>query len=89
MANDFTGRILRITNAGQIPLANLKVEGGIWTGGTAGDVFSIVDAAGRQYDWTFPADGSAVVITKLGWLSGPVTILTIPHGEVQFYLGTR
>ncbi len=89
MANDFTGRVLKITTTGQIPLANFKVEGGIWTGGTAADVFSIVDVAGRQYDWTFPADGSAVTITKLGWLSGPVTITSMPHGEVQLYLGTR
>ncbi len=89
MANDFTGRVLKITATGKIPLANFKIEGGIWTGGTAGDVFSIVDVAGRQYDWTFPTSGDAVVITKLGWLSGPVTITAIPHGEVQLYLGTR
>lgn len=89
MANDFTGRILKMTTTGQIPLANFKVAGGIWTGGTAADVFSIVDAAGRQYDWTYPGDGSAVVITKLGWLSGPVTITALPHGEAQFYLDTK
>jgi hypothetical protein len=88
MANDFTGRILRITATGVIPLANLKVEGGNWTGATAGEVFAITDVAGREYTWTFPTEGD-VTITKLGWLSGPVTITTIGGGQVLLYLGTR
>jgi hypothetical protein len=87
--NDFTGRQWRIVTTGEIPFANIKIEGGIWTGGTAGNVFTLVDAAGREFDWTFPADGSAVVITKLGWLDGPVTITAMPSGEVQLYLGTK
>lgn len=89
MANDFTGRILKLTTTGTIPLANFKIEGGIWTGGTAADIFTLTDVAGRSYDWTFPADGSAIVISKLGWMSGPVVITSLPHGEVQLYLGTR
>jgi len=87
--NDYTGRIMRLVTTGTIPFANFKIEGGIWTGGTASDQFSIVDAAGRQYDWVFPSSGDAVVITKLGWLSGPVTITSLPHGEVHLYHGTR
>jgi hypothetical protein len=85
--NDFSGRQWRIVVPGSIPYANAKIDGGIWTGGTAGDVFTITDEAGREYDWVFPADGSAVTITKLGWLSGPITITSIPHGEVQLYIG--
>jgi hypothetical protein len=89
MANDYTGRILKLTTTGTIPLANFKVAGGIWTGGTAADLFSLVDVAGRQYDFTFPADGSAVTIYKMGWLSGPVVVTSLPHGEVQLYLDTK
>jgi hypothetical protein len=88
MANDFTGRVLKITTTGTIPLANFKVKGGIWTGGTAADVFTLVDAAGRSYDWTYPASGD-VSIFELGWVSGPAAITSMPHGEVQLFLGTK
>ena len=90
--NNWTGRQIRLvtssTNAVS-PYKNLKIDGGIWTGGTAGDQFSFTDVAGREFDWIFPADGSAVVITKLGWLSGPITITSLPHGEVQLYIGGK
>jgi len=89
VTNNYTGRIWRLVTTGTTPLANAKIEGGIWTGATAADLFSIVDVAGRQYDWQYPADGSAVVITKLGWLSGPITITSLPRGEVHLYMGTR
>ena len=89
MSNDFTGRILKITTTGTIPLANFKVEGGIWTGGTSTNTFSLVDVAGRQYDWNWPSSGDAVVITKLGWMSGPVSIIGTFTGEIHLYLGTR
>jgi hypothetical protein len=85
--NDYSGRILRLVTTGTIPLANFKVKGGVWTGGTAADQFSLVDEAGRQYDWIFPSSGM-VTIFELGWLSGPVTITSLPHGEVQLFLGT-
>jgi len=85
--NDYSGRILRLVTTGTIPLANFKVKGGLWTGGTTSDVFSLVDEAGRQYDWVFPQYGN-VSISEMGWLSGPVTITSLPHGEVQLYLGT-
>lgn len=88
MANDFTGRVLRITATGTIPLANFKVEGGDWTGGSGS--FVLVDAAGRTYTWTWDTtSGVPIVITKLGWLSGPVTISTFGGGEAHLYLGTK
>lgn len=86
MANDFTGRTLKITNTGLIPLANFKVKGGLWTGGTAADVFTLVDAAGRTYDITYPADSDVVNIHEWGWISGPASITSIPHGEVLLFL---
>jgi len=89
MANDFTGRILKITTTGSIPLANIKVKGGTWTGAAAGNVFAITDEAGRLYSWTFPADGSQVSFQELGWLSGPITITTMGGGQVNLYLGTK
>lgn len=88
MSNDFTGRILRITETGVIPLANFKVEGGNWTGAASTNTFSLTDVDGREYTWTFPDEGD-VTITKLGWLSGPVTITAIDGGQVLLYLGTR
>lgn len=89
MANDFTGRQLRIDTTGTISLANFKVDDGVWTGGTPADVFTLTDVAGRSYSWTFPTDGSEVRIGRLGWMSGPVVITAIPHGIVLLYLGTR
>ena len=89
MANDFTGRIHKITTTGTVPMANVKYKGGTWTGGTAADVFTIVDEAGRSYSWTYPADGSQVTFQELGWLSGPISITSMPHGEVNLYLGTK
>lgn len=89
MANDFTGRTLKITTTGPIPLANFKVKGGIWTGGTAGNVFTMVDAAGRTYDITYPTGGFMVTIPEWGWISGPATITAMPSGEMALYLGTK
>lgn len=89
MANDFTGRTLKITNTTtNIPLANFKVKGGLWTGGTAGDVFTLVDAAGRSYDITYPTNND-VTIPEWGWISGPASVTSIPHGEVLLFLGTK
>lgn len=88
MANDFTGRTLKITATGTIPLANFKVKGGLWTGGTAADVFTLVDAAGRAYDITYPTNND-VTIPEWGWISGPAVITSIPHGEVLLFLGTK
>jgi hypothetical protein len=89
MANDFTGRTLKITGPGTIPLANFKVKGGLWTGAAASAVFTLTDAAGRSYDITFPSDGFVVTIPEWGWISGPAAITAMPSGEVALYLGTK
>jgi hypothetical protein len=87
MANDFTGRTLKITGPGTIPLANFKVKGGLWTGTTAtGQVFTIVDAAGRTYDITSYLADYPVVIPEWGWISGPAVITAMPAGEIALYL---
>ena len=85
MANDFTGRILKIDSTGTIPFGNFTVDGGSWTGAAAGNVFTVVDAAGRTYTWTFPADGSEVAFRKLRF-SGPLTITAMGGGEVLWGL---
>lgn len=91
MANDFTGRIWKITTSGTTPFgaANVKFKGGIWTGGTAADTFIITDIAGRPYQWTYPADGDTVNFQELGWLSGPLAFSGTFHGEINLYLGTK
>lgn len=90
MANDFTGRIWRVDSNGSTPFGslNVKIESGIWTGGTAADNLTITDAAGRTYTFTFPADGSSVVIPKMGWLESPLTF-SIPHGNLNLFLGGK
>jgi hypothetical protein len=88
MANDFTGRTLKITTTGTIPLANFKVKGGLWTGGTAGNVFTLTDVAGRAYDITYPTNND-VTIPEWGWISGPAVITAMPSGEIQLFLGTK
>jgi hypothetical protein len=94
MANDYSGRIWKIVANGSTPFgtSNIKVKGGIWTGGAAGDVFTITDVAGRSYSWTFAAD-SNVNFQELGWLSGPLTFsgtwASTSGAEVNLYLGTK
>ena len=91
MANDFTGRIWKITAAGTTPFgaANVKFKGGNWSGDVAGKTFTITDIAGRVYTWTFPADGDTVNFQELGWLSGPLTFGGTVTGEINLYLGTK
>ena len=90
MANDFSGRIWKITNTGSTPngTQNVKVSGGIWSGDTAGKTFTITDVAGRVYSWTYPADGSAVTFQNMGWLSGPLTFGGNFTVEVNLFIGT-
>ena len=90
VTNDFTGRVWRIVTTGAIPFANFKIKGGVWTGGTAADVASFVDEAGREYDFIFPSAGH-LVIGEMGWVSGPATITVFPagHGEMLWYAGTK
>jgi hypothetical protein len=91
MANDYSGRIWKITGAGTTPFgtANVKFKGGTWTGAVAAQTFIITDVAGRAFQWTFPADGSAVNFQELGWMSGPLTFSGTFTGEVNLYLGTK
>jgi hypothetical protein len=91
MANDFTGRIWRITTTGTTPFGtvNFKIKGGSWTGGVAGNTFTITDEAGRTYTWTFPTTAEQVTFQELGWLSGPVTFGGTFVGEIDLYLGTK
>ena len=86
--NDFTGRQWRIVTTGTIPFANFKVAGGVWTGGTSGDIMSYTDSAGREYDFVFPAQGQ-LNIGFLGWVSGPAHITAMPSGEMIWYIPAR
>ncbi len=91
MANDFTGRIWKITTSGTTPFGtlNVKVKGGSWTGGTTGNTFTITDVAGRVYTWTWEAASLQITFTELGWLSGPLTFGGAFTGEIDLYLGTK
>lgn len=90
MGNDFTGRILKITQAGTIPLGNFKVKGGVWTGSTAaGQTFILTDAAGRVYTILSYGVDSPISIYEMGWVSGPATISGTFTGEIDLYLATK
>lgn len=88
MANDYSGRQWRITTAATTPFgtANIRVKGGIWTGGTAGQTFIVTDIAGRVYTWTFPTDGDFLPFQDLGWLSGPVSFSGTFTGQIVWYI---
>jgi hypothetical protein len=91
MANKYNTRIWVITQAGTTPFGamNVKIKGGAWTGGTAGDTFTITDISGTVYTWTFPADSDYLNFQELGWLAGPVIFGGTFHGEINLYLGTK
>ena len=91
MANDFTGRIWKITTGATTPFgtANVKIKGGSWTGGTSTNTFTITDVAGRVYTWTWDADTQQVTFQELGWLSCPVTFGGTFTGEIDLYLGSK
>lgn len=91
MPNDFTGRIWKIVAAGTTPFGtlNIKIKGGSWSGGAAGNTFTITDVAGRVYTWTAAADGENISFFELGWLSGPITFGGTFTGEINLYLGTK
>ena len=88
MANSYSGRQWIITAADTTPFGttNIRVKGGIWTGGTSGQTFIITDIAGRVFTWTFPASGEWVPFQELGWLSGPVSFSGTFGGEVILYI---
>lgn len=91
MANDYTGRIWKITGAGTPTFGtlNIKIKGGSWTGGTAGNTFTITDVAGRTYTSTWSASSQQITLGEMGWLSGPVTFGGTFTGEVDLFIGTK
>ena len=91
MANDFTGRIWKITTAGSTTFGtlNVKIKGGSWTGGTNGNTFTITDAAGRVYTWTWSANTQQITFGELGWLEAQITFGGTFTGEIDLYLGTK
>jgi hypothetical protein len=92
MANDFSGRIWKITTAGSTPFgaANVKIKGGSWTGMTAaGQTFIITDEAGRAYTFTSSGVDTQVVFYEMGWLSGPLTFSGTFTGEIDLFLATK
>jgi hypothetical protein len=92
MANDFTGRIWKITTGGSTAFGkvNWKFKGGLWSGMTAaGQTFIITDEAGRSYTFYSSGVDVAVSIFELGWLSGDFTFSGTFTGEVDLFLGTK
>jgi hypothetical protein len=92
MPNTYNTRIWSIVTAGETPFgtANVKIKGGVWTGGHAADTFTITDVSGNVYTWTYPANAdSDVGFQELGWLSGPITFGGSFNGEINLYLGSK
>jgi len=89
MANDYSGRQIKLTTTGLIPLGNFKIKGGLWTGMTAPATFTLVDEAGRTYDIIAYVTDYPINIPEIGWMSGPVTVTSLPSGEVALYLATK
>ena len=91
MPNSFSTRIWKIIAAGITPFgtANVKVKGGVWSGGTAGQTYIITDSGGEATTWTYPASGDALNFQELGWLSGPLTFSGTFAGEINLYLGSK
>lgn len=95
MANNISGRQLIINATGLINLpCNIKVVDGWWQDiAAASQVFSFSDSAGRAFSFTsWSAGGTGipnVSIGKLDWLSGPLTIATMPSGNVYLILGNK
>lgn len=92
MANDYSGRIWRITTAGTTPFGTLSVKfkGGIWSGMTAGSqTFIITDVAGRSYTFTSNANLEPVGFFELGWLSSPLTWSGTFTGEIDLFMATK
>jgi hypothetical protein len=92
MANDFTGRIWKITTPGATTFGkmNIKIKGGLWSGMSAGaQTFTITDEAGRVYTWTSNGAEDPIPIYELGWLSGDVAFGGTFTGEIDLFLGTK
>jgi len=85
MANDFSGRIWKITTGGTTPFgsANVKIKGGSWTGMTAaGQTFIITDVAGRAYTFTSSGVDTQVTFYEMGWLSGRLRLAVLLPGKL-------
>lgn len=97
MANNFTGRQIIINATGVVgPPCNFKVTECWWQDiGAGGQTFSFTDAAGRSYSWTSSTPSSTgtgvppVEIGKLDWVEGPITVTSIPSGNVYMILGYK
>lgn len=93
MANDYTGRVWKITEAGSTPFGtlNVKFKGGTWTGMSDAATFTITDVAGRSYVWTADAAGATINFFELGWMSGPLAFAFTGDtaGEVNLFLGSK
>jgi hypothetical protein len=91
MANNFSGRIWSITQAGNTPFGalNVKIKGGVWSGGAATNFFTMTDTAGRVYTWTYPASTDVLNFQELGWLNGEITFGGTFTGEINLYLGSK
>lgn len=92
MANDYTGRVWRVTQAGTTPfgLANVKIETIKWSGMTAtAQTFTITDADGRTYTTTSYQADYPVIESPKTWFSGPLTFGGTFTGEINLYLGTK
>lgn len=89
MANDYSGRIWKITGPGTTPFGtlNVKIKGGIWSGmSAAAQTFTITDVAGRTYTIMSQGLDIPISIYELGWLSGPITFGGTFTGEVDLFL---
>lgn len=91
MPNNYSSRQWSIVTAGTTPFGtlNIKIKGGSWTGGAAGNTFTITDVAGRTITTTWGASSQQISFAELGWLSGPVTFGGTFTGEVDLYIGTK
>jgi hypothetical protein len=92
MANDYSGRIWKITAPGTTSFgtANVKFKGGLWTGSTAaGQTFIITDVAGRAYTFTSNTVDDNIEFFELGWLSGPLTFSGTFAGEIDLFMATK
>ncbi len=91
MANTYNTRIWNINVAGTTPFGtlNVKIKGGLWSGGTAGNTFTITDVSGETYTWTWTAGNEPIPFQELGWLSGPITFGGTFTGNINLYLGTK
>lgn len=64
--------------------SQIKVRGGVWSGMAAAAVLTIVDLAGKTFQFTAPT-GDDINIGPLGWIRG-LTVPLMPGGTLNLYL---